>query len=142
MHKERAGGKMYSNDNWSIIPTVSINGIEFGTDRSIVRKILGKPERTFRKSPTSDNTSDAYSNYHVYYSADNKLKAIEFFGSEISLSINSHTIFPGNLSTARVLLTDLQDSNGSYISKSASIGIYAEEDSIISILIGCKNYYD
>lgn len=129
-------------NNFNIIPTVSVSGIEFGTDRSTVRKLLGKPKKSFRKTISSVNTTDAYPSCYAYYSADNKLEAIEFFGNEISLSINSQVVFPGALSAARKILPDLEECYGSYVSKSASIGICIENDAVVSILAGCKNYYE
>ena len=126
---------------WTLLPTLSVNGMEFGTERSIVRKILGKPTRVFKKTSASDNTTDVYADYHVYYSADDKLDALEFFGNEISLSIDSQVLFPGTLSEAKNILPDLAECCGSYISKSASIGIGVEGDSIVSVLVGCKDYY-
>ena len=72
---------------------------------------------------------------------NNKLEAIEFFGKEISLSINSQLVFPGTLSAANKILPDLMECFGTYISKSASVGICAEDDNIVSILVGRKDYY-
>ena len=130
-----------SISNWNLVTTISINGIEFGKIRSVVKKNLGKPKRVFKKTPDAVNTTDAYANFHVFYSADDKLEAIEIFGNEISLSINSQTIFPGTLSAARKILPDIEGNYGSFESKSASVGISAEEDMIVSILVGGKGYY-
>lgn len=113
--------------------------MEFGTDRSVVRKLLGKPKRVFRKTSDSVSTTDAYSDFQVYYSAEDKLAAIELFGDEISLSIDSRTLYPGTLSEAKKVFPDLEECYGSYLSRSASIGIGAEEDAIVSILAGCKD---
>lgn len=127
---------------WEIIPTVSINGLEFGTDRAKVREILGKPKMTFKKTSTSVNTTDAYADYHVYYSADDKLEAIEFFGkNKTIININSRQIYPGTLINARETLPDLKECYGSYISKDSAIGFDIDENEIDSILIGCKDYY-
>ena len=134
------GGKM-SISNWNVVPTVSVNGIEFGTDRSIVKKALGKPKRVFKKASNSVNTTDAYPDYHVYYSTEDKLEAIEIFGKDIHLSIDSQPIFPGPLSLAQKSFPDLEESYGSYVSKASSVGICVEQDSIVSILLGRKDYY-
>lgn len=140
MQRRWDGGKM-NNTCWSLLPTLSVNGMEFGTNRSKVRSILGKPTRVFKKTSTSDNTTDVYVDFHVYYSADDKLNAIEFFGGDISLSIDSQILFPGTLSEAKKVLPDLEECYGSYISRSASIGIGVEGDTIVSVLVGCKGYY-
>ena len=130
-----------SNTDWSVIPNISINGMLFGTDRNAIRKCLGKPKSVFKKTPDALNTTDAYAHFHVFYSADDKLEAIEVFGNEISLSIDSQMIFPGTLSAARKILPDIEGDYGFFESKSASVGISAEEDMIVSILVGGKGYY-
>ena len=129
------------NKVWNVIPTVSVNNLEFGIERSNVREILGKPKRIFKKTDNSVNTTDAYSDYHVYYTTDDKLEAIEFIGDNISISMNSHLIYPGTLNEARNLLPDLDEYFGFYISKAGSIGLCVEEDRVTSVLAGCKDYY-
>ena len=140
MHNRWDGGKM-NIEYWNLVPAVSVNGIEFGTERSVVKKILGKPKRVFRKTPDAGNTTDAYADYHVYYSAEDKLEAIEIFGTGISLSIDSQPVYPGTLSAARKILPDIEENHGSFVSQRASVGIYVEDDSIVSILVGRKEYY-
>ena len=130
-----------SNIEWIVIPNKSVNGLEFGIERPIVRKTIGKPKRVFSKTSTSANTTDDYSDFHVYYSADDKLEAIEFFGRNIKLLINTRQVFPGTLSTIKEILPDLEECCGSYISKADSIGVGIEEENIDSLLVGCKNYY-
>lgn len=134
------GGNMGKID-WNAVLNVSVDGIEFGTDRSVVRKILGKPKRVFSKTSDSVNTTDAYADFHAYYSADDKLEAIEVFAGNISLSINGKPVFPGTLSAVKEILPDLDGSCDSYVSKAGSVGICTEDDMIESILVGRKNYY-
>ena len=129
------------NTSWNLLPNTSVNGIMFGTDRLTVRKILGKPKRIFKKTADAANTTDAYDGFHVYYSAEDKLEAIELFDSEKKLSINSQQIFPGTLKEARKILPDLVGDNNSYSSKECSVGICTEEEGIISVLVGHKDYY-
>ena len=130
-----------SNTEWNIIPNNSVNGLEFGTKRSAVRETFGQPKRVFRKSSNSVNTTDDYSVFHVFYSVNDQLEAIEFFGKDICLYINSRQVFPGTLNTIRKTLPDLEEYFDSYISKAASIGICTEGQTIDSILVGCKDYY-
>ena len=127
--------------NWNLVPAVSINGIEFGTEHSLVKKALGKPKSVFRKTTNSGNTTDAYADFHVYYSADDRLEAIEFFGRNLCLCIDSRSVFPGTLSDAMKTIPDLVECCGTYVSKPASVGICAEDDNIVSILVGCRDYY-
>ena len=128
-------------NKWEIIPNVSINGMAFGTDRKTVRNTLGKPKNTFRKTSNSSNTTDAYPGFHVYYSDDDKLQAIELFGTELVVSINSQQVFPGTIDAIKNLLPDLKEEYGDYTSYDNSIGLTVEEGSIVSILAGCKNYF-
>lgn len=107
----------------------------------MVRRELGEPLRTIRKAAKTVEITDVYPSFHVYYSADNTLEAIEFFGDDISLSLDSQILFPGTLSEAKKVLPDLEESYGSYISRSTSIGIGVEGDTIVSVLVGCKDYY-
>ncbi len=127
---------------WVVEPNESVNGIRFGTDRKTVREILGRPERIFRKTPDSANTTDAYLPFHVYYSADDRFEAIELFDKKINLSVNSRLIYPGTLDEIRTVLPDLEGEYGSYISKGKSVGIYVEDGEIVSVLVGRKDYYN
>ena len=126
---------------WNLVPGVSISGINFGGDRTLIREMLGNPVTIFRKTGTSVNTTDAYPSFHVFYSDRDKLEAIEFFGNDINLSINSQLVFPGKLSTAKEIMPDLEEHFGTYISRTCSVGICVEDDIIISILVGRKEYY-
>ena len=121
-------------------PNHRINGLEFGRDRALIREELGEPTKTFQEYD-SKSTVDVYPSIHVYYSTENKLEAVEFFGKDICLSINSQTIFPGTLSIARKIMPDIEECYGTFVSKASSVGISVEGDSIVSILVGCKNYY-
>ena len=127
--------------HWNLVPGISVGELEFGRDRAMIRQILGSPTNTFRKTASVLNTTDAYPSFHVYYSADDKLEAIEFFGKDIILSIDNQQIYPGTLNVTRKILQDLEEDYGTYISRANSIGVCIEEGSITSILVGCKDYY-
>lgn len=108
----------------------------------MVRKELGEPIRTIKKTANAKSVMDVYPDFHVYYSGNKALEAIEFFGEGISLSINSQMLFPGTLSAARKILPDIEERFGVYISKSTSVGICVEGNTIISVLTGCEDYYE
>ena len=127
--------------HWELIPSSSIGGLDFGRSCILVRKELGEPIRTIKKTANAIGVTDVYPSFHVYYAKGNTLEAIEFFGNDVSLSIDSQILFPGTLSEAKKVLPDLEESYGSYISKSTSIGIGVEGDTIVSVLVGCKDYY-
>ena len=125
---------------WNLEPNNRINGIEFGRDHVKLREFLGKPGNTIQEYG-SDCIVDVYPFCHVYYSAKGKFEAIEFYGNDIILEINSQRVYPGTLSTAKKILPDLEDNFGTYVSKSSSVGIGVDGNNIISILVGCKDYY-
>ena len=101
---------------------------------------MGEPIRSFQEYE-SKGIIDVYPSVHVYYSEDDKLEAVELFGNNTSLSIDSIPVFPGKLSDARRILPDLKECYGSFVSKTNSVGIGADGDTIVSILAGCRNYY-
>ena len=65
-------------NKFEITPFVGVGCVEFDSNRDDNRKKLGKYTE-FRKSRFSKNTTDNYGDFHVYYSVDNKVDAIEFF---------------------------------------------------------------
>ena len=65
-------------NKFEIFPFVGVGCIEFDSTRDDNRKKLGKYTE-FRKSRFSKNTTDNYGDFHIYYSVDNKVDAIEFF---------------------------------------------------------------
>ena len=58
-----------------IIPLVSVGDIWLGTERSDVRKILGKHEE-YKSFPNDENTMDAFDFCHVAYTADNLVEFV------------------------------------------------------------------
>ena len=127
--------------SWELIPNDSVNGMKFGMERSEIRKLLGKPEKVFRKTSAAVNTTDAYADFHVYYSAEDRMEAIEFFNGNINLYIKLQRLLPGTLNEARSLFPDLTGSDEFYTSKASSVAICLEADKIVSVLVGRKDYY-
>lgn len=122
-------------------PNHRINGLEFGREHSVIRDALGDPIRII-KDYDSESIIEVYPTYHVYYAKDNKFEAIEFFGNNVHLSINSQLFYPGTLNDAREILPDLEEKYGTYLSKKYSVGFSVEEDKIISVLVGREGYYN
>ena len=108
----------------------------------MIRKELGEPTKTIKKTAASNSIIDVYQGFHVHYTVNDKMEAIEFFDTTINLFINSQQVFPGTVSTIKKILPDLEECFGSYISREASIGINTEYGDIVSILVGCKDYYN
>ncbi len=127
-------------DNWSAQPLIEVNGIEFGMNRKEVRKVLSGEVREFRKSKFSKSTTDDFGTCHVYYDNNDKCEAIEVFG-DVTVSIADKVIFPSDIKTIEKMISDIAEEDGSYISKQLSIGIYAPNGKMESILFGAKGYY-
>ena len=127
---------------WKLIPKKQIGEIEFGADKNDVRKVLGKEYRPFRKSIFAKSTTDAYADYHVYYTKEDTLEAIEIF-SGIEVLLSGKTLFPGTIECAKKMIADLECESGSYISKRYSGGLYApnDEGTIEAILVAGETYY-
>ncbi len=131
-----------NNKKWKLNPGTSIGPLEFGMDRANVRRALGEKYKPFRKSIFSKSTSDSYGSFHVYYSKENRLVAIEFYEG-VEILIDGKVVFPGNLATAETVIKGIEDKSGSMISKEMSIGItLSDDDNIEAFLAGCKGYYD
>ena len=107
---------------WKLVPNKAIGPLEFGMDKASVRDVLGEEYKPFKKSLFSKSKTDEYKDYHVYYSKENELEAIEIFG-EIRIAYEGKAIFPGSIENAQNLVPDLVLDSGSYISKSMSIGL-------------------
>ena len=135
------GGKMNS-ESWTLVPNERIGELIFGTERKEIHRILGKQRGVFRKSCFSKNTTDDYTDYHVYYSKKDTMEAVEIF-SGIEVSLNGRRLFPGTIEQAKTILTDLEYDSGSYISRTNSVGLYAPNDKgiIEAVLVACKSYY-
>ena len=121
-------------------PLKRIDGILFGIDRGEVRKYFGNNFEEFKKSKFSKNTTDDYGYCHIFYDEDNKFEAIEFF-DEVTIIIDDIIVFPNRIEVIKKVSDDFEKDEESYISKEKSIGIYAPNDRMESILLGIKGYY-
>lgn len=121
-------------------PLKGIDGILFGIDRGEVRKYFGNNFEEFKKSKFSKNTTDDYGYCHIFYDEDNKFEAIEFF-DEVTIIIDDIIVFPNRIEVIKKVSDDFEKDEESYISKEKSIGIYAPNDRMESILLGIKGYY-
>ena len=127
-------------DILKVIPLSEVNGVKFGMKRSEVRNILGKATE-FRKTKFSKTTTDDFGFCHVFYNQDDECEAIEIF-EEVEVQIDDITVFPNDATILKSMLTDFEEEDCGFISKSKSIGVYAPEGRMESILFGCKGYYD
>lgn len=128
---------------YKIIPTVSFEGIPFGMEKIGVRKRIAKnlnlSHFEFQKGK-DDNNVDAYDDFHVFYDDDDKFEAIEFFG-KASVILEGEKVYPGDVVRLQNIISDLSEIMGSWLSVEQSIGVYAPQGTIESILFGKANYY-
>lgn len=122
------------------IPTVGVNEVKFGMNRDEVRNIFGEATE-FYKFDDDTNTTDDFGFCHVFYDDDDKCEAIEIF-DEAEVYVDGKLVFPTDLKSAQEVIRDLEEDDEGAMSFEASVGIYAPDDEMESILFGKKGYYD
>lgn len=125
---------------WNVEPLICVDKIKFGIHRNTIRLLLEEPCREFKKNELAEVTTDDYGYCHIYYDSENKCVAVEIF-SDIQLFIQGNLIFPGRIDNFKEQFSDLVVIGDVYISKEYSIGLYAPEGVIESVLVGKQNYY-
>ena len=76
----------------------------------------------------------------MFYNDKNECEAIEIF--EIGeITINGECINKDDIKAYTMLLADIEIENDSYISKEKSVGIYAPNGKIESVLFAVEKYY-
>ena len=128
------------NKKWILEPCKNINGIDFGTDREEVRKILAIEFTEFKKSKYSKNTTDDYGYFHVFYDIHNQMEAIEIFDN-IDLFVNEKKLFPSKVDDVKDIFNDAIIENDELTSVNYSIGATLQDGNLVTILVGCKDYY-
>lgn len=127
-------------DKVSAVPLKEVAGVQFGMKRTEVRKVLGEANE-FKKSKFSKTFTDDFAFCHVFYNSNDECEAIELF-NEVQVMIGDKLVFPTTLDEAKKILGELTEEVGSYISKKNSVGIYAPDGSMESILFGAEGYYE
>lgn len=128
------------SEKWILNPCEKINGINFGEDREEVRKKLNSEFTEFKKTKYSKNTTDDYGCFHVFYDDNNKMEAIEFF-ENVDIYVGDSQIFPAKAEDVKSIFEDATIDENELISVKYSIGGTIENNMIVSILVGCKDYY-
>lgn len=126
---------------WTANPLTSVGPIKLGSTREAVRKAAGPEFEEFRKSPSSENTTDDYGSFHVYYDENDTCVAVEVF-PEIEVAVDGEVVFPTTLERAMVAIPSLERDDDGLISTEQSIGVYAPYSEMESILFGVRGYYD
>lgn len=123
-----------------VIPLQEVNGVTFGMKRSDVRNIFGEATE-FKKSKFSQTSADDFGFCHVYYNAENKCEAIELFDN-VDVIVNGQLIPRCDIDSVKCMFPDAEEDDFGVICKSLSIGVYAPNNKIESILFGCKDYFE
>jgi len=130
-------------DKYEIKSYQGIGNINFGEDRSEIRNKLGL-YKEFKKSKFSKNTTDDFRIFHVFYSAENKVNAVEFF-PESNLKFCNISLFANSY---KEIINQIEDSNieedeTGIIFKTLGFSLFSpNKDKIESILVFEKGYYD
>lgn len=127
-------------DKFIVTPLVGFNDVRFGMSRNEIRNILGTPIREFKKSKYSKNSTDDFGLYHIFYDVDDKFDAVEFF-KEAMIFDNQGNEFPRTTGALSKLPYHFVSDAESHICTEQSIGVYAPDGHIESILFACEGYY-
>lgn len=124
----------------SIIPAKSVNGIEFGSKQADIETSFGQATSTFKKTKWSKGKTADYGSFHIHYDAADQLEAIEIFDATIELP-STVIIIPATIDEVLKALPSLKSNEYGFTSESESIGAYAEDGCMVSILFGKPGYY-
>lgn len=122
------------------VPTTGVNEVKFGMNREEVRRLLGSATE-FYKFDDDVNTTDDFGFCHVFYDDNNECEAIEIF-DEAEVYVNGLLIFPTDFETAKKAIGGFEQDDEGLISISKSIGIYAPDGDMESILFAKEDYYN
>lgn len=129
---------------FELVPTVKCGELAFLTDRTNIRELLGKYS-TFTKSKLSENTTDDFGFFHVYYNASNQLIAIEFF-LEVDLQLYGEKLLLLSAEELANLLKSYDEAvvidEYSILSKALGICAEVDEGEIKSALVCTSDYYE
>ena len=123
-------------------PYNSYGCIKFGASRNEIRSAIGI-YKEFKKSPFSKNTTDDFGGFHVYYSDDNYVEAIEVFSGEIKF--NDEIMFPTTLSVFTKIMntfdSEIMKKNDHIISRALGCCASVNEGTIDGIILCSKDYF-
>ena len=124
--------------------TKKINGVPFGTSRTQTRETFGAEFKEMKKAPTSRNTMDVYKSCEVFYTADNKLEAVEFFIEEAAIIVEGEKVptdYEQCVEWLKALDSDIEENDDGIISKKCGVSIYAPDKKIETILFATAQYF-
>lgn len=128
-----------------IIPYNKVGDISFQSTRESVRKLLGE-YKEFKKTKSSEKTTDDFKFCHVYYDKDSKVEAVEFF-DENEVVYDGRNLFSMSynelLQFIKEKKLDYKKNGPGVIIESLGISTYIpDKRRIESILVYRRGYYD
>ena len=132
-------------DKIEIKPYERVGTIKLGSNREMVRKDNGN-FKEFRKSRFSKNSTDDFSSFHVFYSEDDRVEAVEFF-RESNLYFHDIQLFTQSYGDLKARFNALDPNNtedeSGIIYKTLGFSVYSPDGKQVeSILVFEKGYYD
>lgn len=126
---------------FTITPFSNVGDIKFDSNREVVRKQLGKFVE-FRKTRFSRNTTDDFGGFHVFYSVDNTVDAVELFPIETIVIFGGQNLFTLNRNELVEIFSDtkLKEEDGYLSFESFGVEISMEDNIVTSILVHKRNY--
>ena len=145
MPNQRAIFRSTGMDKIEIEPYERVGNIKFGSERETVRKDNGN-FKEFRKSRFSKNSTDDFSSFHVFYSEDDRVEAVEFF-RESNLYFHDIQLFSQSYSDLKArfnaLDSSIREDESGIIYKTLGFSVYSPDgEQVESILVFEKGYYD
>jgi hypothetical protein len=132
---------------WNILPFDGAGPLRFGQTREEVRAQIGSDCTTFKKTPSSNSTTDSYEQLgvHLYFDCDGRLEFIETFppceivyrGVPVSRREVETTLAELRQSELQVK----QEEDG-YICEKAGFTLYVVDDVVEAVSIFPEGYYD
>jgi hypothetical protein len=126
-------------------PFVGAGQIKLDSTRDEVRKALGT-FKEFKKTEFSKNTTDSFSFCHVFFYAQNKIEAVEFF-DRTEFFYKEKNLFSLLFSELKSFLKnnsiDFQENDSGLKSNTIGLSVFSPDKvKIETILVYKKGYYD
>lgn len=133
--------KFNMKKTFNFTPFSNVGDIRFESNRDEVRKIQG-PFTEFRKTRFSKNTTDDFGGYHVFYSIEDKVDAVELFPVNTIVTYHGQNLFNLSKNELIKLFSDssLKDESEHLAFDTYGIEISIEDDIVTSILVHRKGY--
>lgn len=122
-----------------IVPFASVGNVAFDSKREDVRNLGSYTE--FKKSRFSKNTTDNFGGYHVFYTPNNEVEAVEIFPF-VKAVYNGKNLFELSKQEVISLFGDVnfKEEEESLVFPSYGIEVVIEEERVSSVFAHMKDY--